>query len=190
MARNNNSNNGNTYVRIPDIAISNAHISSQTNFSGLERERNGQIVNSAGNRNFCIDIPSDGVMVNDGTNAWKTPEELIEEGWPVRIRRNTNEGDAPSYYMAIRVRFDIRPPVVYLVIGDDRKQIGEDEIDTFDGRSFTHCNLIIHPSIRKDWNTGETKITPYLKEGWFYLLRSPFEVAWDESHAAAEDYDD
>lgn len=179
MARNRN------FKYVPDIAISDAHITGRPNFSGVERvhSQTGRVVNSEGNRNFCIDIPADGVMANDGSNKWFSVEELIEMGWPIKIHQSFNDEDtAPSYYLPIKVGFKYRPPRVYVVIGDDRHEIGEDAIDTLDGRQFAKIDLIVHPSVRQNWDTGDVSITAYLAEGWFYMVMSPFEAAWKGAH--------
>lgn len=187
MARNNGKNFKRTFVS--DILISDAHISGRPNFSGLERTINGRTVNGAGNRNFCVDIPEDGVMLNDGTNTWVTLAELIEMGWPIKIHNaygQSEPDDIPSYYLPIQVKFNVRPPEVNLVIGDELHTITENEIDTFDGRTFSKVNLVVHPSVRQDWDTGETKITAYLAEGWFYIQLSPFAKQWYDEHPVGD----
>lgn len=181
MARNNRSN----FKYVPDIIISNARITGRPNFSGAERThpQTGRVVNSEGNRNFCVDIPAEGVMVNDGSNKWMTVNELIDLGWPIKIHpAYGDEESEPSYYLPIKIGFKYRPPVVYLVSGDKRHDIGEREIDTFDGRQFSKVDLIVHPSVRQDWDSGETAITAYLAEGWFYMVMSPFAEAWEDEH--------
>lgn len=183
MARNN------TFTRkfVPDIDIADARISGRPNFSGLERQHNGRIVNSAGKRNFCVDIPEDGVMVSDGSNKWLSVEELIEMGWPIKIHNSYGDQDEPpSYYLPVQVNFANRPPQVNLVAGDKCYPIGEKDIDTFDGRTFSKINITVHPSVRQDWDTGETKITAYLAEGWFYLRMSRFAKEWAEEHPDEE----
>lgn len=186
MARNNNGNRNFKYV--PDIAISNAHITGRPNFAGAERTNNGRVVNSEGNRNFCVDIPAEGVLASDGSNKWLTVEELIDMGWPIKIHRAYGEEDAePSYYLPVKVGFKYRPPVIYLVTGDKRISLGENNVDTLDGRQFSKVDLVVHPSVRQDWDTGETAITAYLSEGWFHMIMSPFQQAWEDEHADYED---
>ena len=172
---------------IPDIAIRDAKLSGKTNFRGEERMRKGRIVNNAGNRNFCVDIPREGVMLADGTDDWITPEELIEQGWPLKIHAGS-EDDEPSYYMSVKVNFSFRAPTVWSVVGSKRVRVGEDTIDLFDGRNFSRVNLIIHPSIRQDWDTGETAVSVYLAEGFFYVATSPFEQEWQDEHPDEDDW--
>lgn len=179
MARNRN------FKYVPDIVISDAHITGRPNFSGIERTNpnTGRVVNSAGNRNFCVDIPVDGIMANDGSNKWLTVDELVELGWPIKAHASFgDEEEPPSYYLPIKVGYKFRPPTVYLVAGNKRHDIGEKEIDTFDGRQFNKVDLIVHPSVRQDWDTGDTAITAYLAEGWFYIAMSPFQQSWEDEH--------
>ena len=178
------------FKRVPDIVIADAKLTGRPNFSGAERKnpQNGSVVNSEGNRNFCIDIPADGVMINDGSNTWMTVEELIDLGWPIKIHGGGREdGSEPSYYLPVKIGYKYRPPLVYLVVGNNRYEIGESEIDTFDGRQFSKVNLIVHPSVRPNYDTGENSITAYLAEGWFHMILSPFQQEWDDMQAAVND---
>lgn len=170
-------------VFIPDLVIADARISGRPNFSGEERVRNGQIVNGEGNRNFCINIPEDGVMLDDGNNTWASVDDLIRMGWPIKPHYKENDEDPTVYYLPIQVKFSVRPPEIYLIIDDQRHQITEQEIDTFDGRTFSKIKLIVHPSIRPNRRTGESQVTAYLDEGWFYLRMSPFAKEWYEANA-------
>lgn len=168
---------------IPDIEIPNAKIWGRPNFSGMERSNKGRIVNSEGNRNFCVSIPEEGVVLKDGTGAWATPEELIEMGWNVKIYTGGSENDAPSYYLPIKVNFgSFRPPVIWSVTGNKRVQVTEETVDLLDGRNFYRINLVVHPSVRQDFDTGEVWVSAYLEEGWFYVSTSSFEDAWQSEH--------
>lgn len=173
---------------IPDVNIENAHITGRSNFAGNERTHNGRVVNSEGNRNFCIDIPEEGVQLADGSGEWVNVDWLIEKGWPVKIHAG-NEDEAPSYYLPIKVNFGFRPPCMYLITGRRRTVLDESMVGDLDGRNFTKVNLVVHPSVRQDWDTGEVRISAYLAEGWFYVNMSPFEEAWNNTHPEDEDYE-
>ena len=167
---------------IPDIIISNAHLSGRSNFSGSERTVNGRVVNSEGNRNFCIDIPDEGVRTVDNPDVWLSAEDLIELGWNVKIHTNSEDGAEPSYYLPVKVNFRFRPPVVWSITGERRVQVDENNVDLLDGRTFRRIDLVIHPSVRQDWDTGDVTVSAYLNEGWFYVATSPFEDAWQSTH--------
>lgn len=167
---------------IPDIEIANARIYGRPNFAGLERTHNGRIVNSAGNRNFCIELPDDGIRLADGKGTPVTPEELINMGW-TNIRARVDEDQNIScYWMVVKVNFGNRPAVVWSVTGNKRVKVDESTIDLFDGRNFNRIDLTVHPSVRQDWDTGETAISAYLAEGFFYVRTSSFEDAWQNEH--------
>lgn len=175
-------NNRNRRLYLPDIEIANARLYGRPNFSGLERTHNGRIVNSAGNRNFCVELPEDGITLVDGVGTPVTPEELVNMGWnKIRARVDENE-DISCYWMAVTVRFNNRPPIVWSVTGNKRVQIRERDIDLFDGRNFSLINLTIHPSVRMNLDTGEPDVTAYLAEGFFYIKTSSFEDAWQAAH--------
>ena len=127
-------------------------------------------------------------MTNDGSNKWLTVDELIEMGWPIKIHHPYGEEEAePSYYLPIKIGFKYRPPEINLITGNNLHKIAEKDVDTLDGRQFSKVNLIVHPSVRQDFDTGETQITAYLAEGWFYMVMSPFQQAWDDEHAGYDE---
>ena len=83
---------------LKDLEISNARVIFP-NFSGRETQ-----YNRAGERNFCvvIDNPEDAEM-------------LSNDGWNVRVRPPREEGDAPTYYIQVKVNYDHVPPNVYMI---------------------------------------------------------------------------
>lgn len=164
---------------VDDLVIEDARIFS-TNFAGLEKSYNGRVVNGAGNRTFCVNIPN--IMTTDENgNDIPLSEAMINDGWKVKIHRNSDEQDGPSScFIPVKVRFDVRPPEMWLVTGRKRTKITEDIADTLDGRTFDKVNLVIHPWVRTDPETGDPTITAYLAEGWFYMHQSPFAQAWED----------
>ena len=127
-------------------------------------------------------------MLDDGSNRLATPNELIQMGWPIKPHWREDDEAPITYYLPIQVKFTVRPPEIYLAIGDKLHTITESEIDTFDGRSFSKINLVVHPSIGRDRRTGEPKITAYLAEGWFFLKMSRFAQQWYAEHPEEEDF--
>lgn len=166
---------------IPAIEIANARLLGRPNFAGLERVRNGQVVNSAGNRNFCVVIPEEGVSVFGDSNTYLSAEELKEMGWKLRIAAGSEEDD-PCYFLPVKVNFSNRPPVIWSISGNKRVPVDESTVDLLDGRTFSRINLVINPSVRSDWKTGEVSVTAYLQEGSFYVTMSRFEREWQEEH--------
>lgn len=168
---------------LSDLVIEDAKIFS-TNFTGLEKTYNGRVVNGSGNRTFCVNIPDKMVTTDDGVDI-PLSEAMINDGWKVKIHKNADESnDKPSCFIAVKVRFDVRPPEMWLVTGNKRTAITEDIVDTLDGRTFEKVDLVIHPYVRTDWDSGDTSVTAYLSEGWFYMRQSPFAQAWEERTAS------
>lgn len=164
---------------LQDLVIEDARIFS-TNFTGLEKTYNGRVVNGAGNRTFCVNIPDKMVTTSDGVDI-PLSEAMINDGWKVKIHKNADDpNDSSNCFIAVKVRFDVRPPEMWLVTGRKRTAITEDIVDTLDGRTFEKVDLVIHPYVRTDWDSGETSVTAYLAEGWFYMRQSPFAKAWED----------
>ena len=185
MARNNGNANRRKYV--PAIEIENARLLGRPNFSGLERVRNGRVVNSEGNRNFCVVIPDEGVSVLGDPDTWLSAEELKDMGWKLRIAAGSEEED-PCYFLPVKVNFNNRPPIIWSITGKKRVQVTEGTVDLLDGRNFSRINLVINPSVKQDWDTGEIKVAAYLQKGYFYVVMDRFEAEWQEEHPE-DDYE-
>ena len=68
------------------------------NFAGREDK-----YNRAGNRNFCVIIDDE-----------KMVQQMMEDGWNVRMLRPRDEEDEPRYYLPVAVSFKNIPPKVIM----------------------------------------------------------------------------
>lgn len=115
------------------------------NFEGRKNE-----FNRAGDRNFSIVIPSE-----------ELAEELMNEGWNIKIKPPREEGSIPFMTLPVKVKFNDRGPNVYLVTGDRMNRLDEDTIATLDGIDILSVSLDIRPF---DWNVnGKDGRTAYLQ---------------------------
>lgn len=145
------------------MIIENANIF-WLNFSGAERQ-----FNPAGRRNFCIDLDPE------------LAQQLIEEGWNVKIREPKEEGQETKYHIQAEVRFNEDPrfdPEVYIITGDSMRRIGESEIHILDDAEILNVDLEINPH---DWGTpktGRPAIKAYIKKLYVTIQPNIFDVKY------------
>lgn len=129
------------------ISIENANILRGTfrNFAG----KPGKYNRAGGSRSFCV-------AIDDPDFA----QQLIDEGWNVRIRTAREEGDPPSYYIQVAVRFENYPPNIYMLTRRNRVRLDEDSVKNLDYAEIVEADVIISPS---NWEVnGNTGIKAYL----------------------------
>lgn len=132
---------------IPPLNIEHAQIlrGSFRNFSGRATEYNRE-----GDRNFCVVI--------DEADA----QSLFDEGWNIRRRAPREEGDEPTYYLKVNVKFGEYPPNVWLIGANGRKtKLDADMVGQLDDAEFSNVDLVIRPY---NWHAnGKSGISAYLK---------------------------
>ena len=112
--------------------------------------------NRAGERNFALVI--DDEMIAD---------ELIKEGWNVKIKPGRDEDEAPFMYLPVKVKFNDRGPAVYLVTGGKRNRLDEESVACLDDVDILSVDMDIRPY---DWVIQEG--TPDEKSGRTACLQS------------------
>ena len=114
------------------------------NFSG-----EGSKFNREGDRNFSV-------IIDDPAIA----DELVAQGWNVKIREPREEGDDPFIHLPIKVKFNGRGPKIYLVTGDRKNELDEESVGILDNLDILGVDLDIRPY---DWEVnGKTGRTAYL----------------------------
>ena len=114
------------------------------NFSGL-----GSKFNREGDKNFSVVIPDED-MAN----------QLIAEGWNVKIKPPRDEDDTPFMHLPVKVKFNDRGPNVYLQSGNKRVQLDEESISCLDDIDILNVDMDIRPY---DWEVnGKCGRTAYL----------------------------
>ena len=64
------------------------------NFAGL-----GSKYNREGDRNFAVIIPNEDIK-----------DQLVADGWTVKIKPPREEGDEPFMYLPVKIKFNNRRP--------------------------------------------------------------------------------
>lgn len=129
----------------PPLTFEDAHIFFR-NFAGRE-----QMYNAEGNRNFCVSIPDE-----------KLAQQMIKDGWNVKQKEVTDEGEQLPPYIQVTVRFDILPPTIVMITSKARTMLDETTVDTLDWAEIETVDLNVNARI---WTTddGRSRIKAYLK---------------------------
>ena len=112
--------------------------------------------NRAGERNFAL-------VIDDETIA----DELVKEGWNVKIKPGRDDDEAPFMYLPVKVKFNDRGPAVYLVTGGKRNRLDEESVACLDDVDILSVDMDIRPY---DWVIQEG--TPDEKSGLTAYLQS------------------
>lgn len=115
------------------------------NFAGAPSKFNRE-----GDRNFAVIIPSEEIK-----------DQLVEEGWNVKIKPPRDDFEDPFMFMPIKVVFNNRGPAAYVRSGDSVTRLNEDTIDMLDEIDISSVDMDIRPY---DWEVnGKTGRSAYLQ---------------------------
>lgn len=106
------------------------------NFSG-----EGSKYNRPGDRNFSIIIPNQ-----------ELADQLIDEGWNVKIKPPRDDDDQPFIFLPVKVKFNGRGPNVYLESGPNQILLDEESIAILDNVDIVCADLDIRPY---DWKLDD-----------------------------------
>lgn len=131
------------------------------NFSGRESK-----YNRAGQRNFCV-------YIDDPEYA----QQLIDEGWNVRVRPPREEGEAPRYYIQVAVSFDNIPPTIYMITKRKKTRLDEESVAALDFAEICNVDLTIRPYnwiIQKGTKNEKSGVKAYLQSMYVVIDEDEF----------------
>ena len=115
------------------------------NFAGI-----GSKYNRDGDRNFAVIIPNQDIA-----------DELIADGWAVKIKPPRDDDDSPFMYLPVKVKFNNRGPAAYIKSGNSVQRLNEDTIGMLDEIDIQSVDMDLRAY---DWEVnGKTGRSAYLQ---------------------------
>ena len=115
------------------------------NFAGI-----GSKYNREGDRNFAVIIPNQEIA-----------DELIADGWAVKIKPPRDEDESPFMYLPVKVKFNNRGPAAYVKSGNSVQRLNQDTIGMLDEIDIQSVDMDLRGY---DWEVnGKTGRSAYLQ---------------------------
>lgn len=133
------------YQEAKTIKVEDARIIFR-NFAGKEGPYNKE-----GERSFALILPLD------------LAEQMLADGWNVKYLDPREDGEDPTAYISVSIRFDVRPPRVVMLTSSTRTQLDEQSIEVLDWSDIRNVDIIIRGY---DWfvaSTGKSGTKAYLQ---------------------------
>lgn len=108
------------------------------NFAGI-----GSKYNRDGDRNFAVIIPNQEIA-----------DELIADGWAVKIKPPRDEDDSPFMYLPVKVKFNGRGPAAYVKSGNSVQRLNEETIGMLDEIDIQSVDMDLRGY---DWEVNDKK---------------------------------
>ena len=106
--------------------------------------------NREGDRNFAVIIPNQEIA-----------DELIADGWAVKIKPPRDEDESPFMYLPVKVKFNNRGPAAYVKSGNSVQRLNEDTIGMLDEIDIQSVDMDLRAY---DWEVnGKTGRSAYLQ---------------------------
>ena len=116
------------------------------NFEGRPTKYNKK----GGERDFCLGLDDD------------LARKLRADGWNVKTRRPKDDEVEGAPFITVKYSCKQSCPLVVLVTGDDRTNLGENEVEMLDQVDIEKVDLIVNPYHYEIESNGNTGITAYL----------------------------
>lgn len=151
--------------KIGNITIEDARLIHR-NFSGTQTQFNPQ-----GNRNFSVVLNPD------------IAQELMADGWNVKVRQPKDEQDEPFYYLPVAVRFDPIAPNIFMVTSRGKTRLDESNVNLLDAAIIRNADLKIHPRV---WEgTAGRGVKAYLRTLYATIEEDELDLKYGEIPTAS-----
>ena len=142
------------------------------NFRGEKRKFNDE-----GKRNFnlALNLPVEAL------------DDLSALGLNIKeIAANEEYGDEPLRFVKVNVAYGGKtPPELYLVAGNNVKELTQGELGLLDGARFTNVDLVI-----RTYHRDENSCTLYLQKGYFTIEQDPISAKYANMNFDAIDHEE
>lgn len=106
--------------------------------------------NREGDRNFAVIIPNQEIC-----------DQLIAEGWNVKIKPPRDEDDTPFMFLPVKVKFNNRGPNIYVQSAGNVKRLTEETVGMLDEIDIQSVDMDLRPY---DWEVnGKEGRSAYLQ---------------------------
>lgn len=147
--------------RLDNIVLSNTRIFFR-NFSG-----NVSQYNRTGAKTFACEIPVE------------FAEQLKADGVNVKYSKDpVGAPDPERPFISVKVRYDIKPPKIFLVEGNTKTLLSEDTVGVLDSADIVRADLVITP-VYYDVN-GNTGFSNYLKTAYITIEADEFAARYGD----------
>lgn len=142
-------------------------------------EGRGDKFNREGERNFAL-------LLDDQEIVDALLDDKNEEGvsWNVKIKPPREEGDSPFMYLPVKVKFNGRSPIIWLVSGHRRTKLDEENADILDQIDIRSVSLDIRPY--DDEVNGKAFRAAYLQSMEVIQEIDRFSARWAEEESPEE----
>lgn len=97
--------------------------------------------NREGDRNFAVVIETE-----------EQAEALKAEGWNVKYKPSRSDPDDIFRYLPVKIKFNDRGPIIYMVMGDQEVRLTEENVKVLDKADISRVDLDIRPY---DWEVNK-----------------------------------
>lgn len=105
-------------------------------------------------------------------------QEMMAEGWPIKVMDGREEGDPPEYLLKVKISYRYEAPPIFFIKGDKRYRAGKEDLADIKRATVQQIDVIISP---KPWIHGrDTGITAYVKEMYVLINQSRFGEKYSE----------
>lgn len=131
--------------------------------------------NREGDRNFAVVLPL------------AVAEELLKDGWNVKMLKAREEDEADQPYISVAVNFKGRPPTIKMIGSKTKRStlLDEDAVEILDYVDIAQVDVIIRPY---DWAvSGNTGRKAYLQSLYITIIEDPLELKYGDLAIATVD---